>query len=209
MTKLKRMVVYLVGFNILIVGISFLVTSTYGQSAWDGVYLAVSNIALLSVGMATFISAASILAVCYILTKDWHVFLSFVTSVVQSLLIDFYLFLVKTLIPSDSIPTRLFLFTTGIILMAIGISIYIQAKYPTNHVDCLMLSISKRFKLNLRKSKLIGDSSAILITLIIANRIPIGTFIVLVSLSPLVQFISDRISKPISNFINRTNYSRY
>lgn len=205
MIKLKRTAIYLIGFNILILGISFLITSTYGQSAWDGVYVAISKIIHISVGLATFISASGILLVCYILTKDWHVFLSFITSVVQSLLIDFYLVLVKTIIASESTSARIFLFITGIILMSIGISIYIQAKYPTNHVDCLMLSISRRFKLNLRKSKLICDSSAILITLVIARRIALGTFIVLISLSPLVQFISDRISRPIDNFINSSN----
>ncbi|MBY9077768.1 YczE/YyaS/YitT family protein [Paenibacillus sp. CGMCC 1.18879] len=205
MIKLKRTAIYLIGFNILILGISFLIISTYGQSAWDGVYVAISKIIHISVGLATFICAVGILLVCYILTKDWYVFLSFITSVVQSLLIDFYLVLVKTIIASESISARIFLFTTGIILMSIGCSIYIQAKYPTNHVDCLMLSISRRFKLNLRKSKLICDSSAILITLIIARRIALGTFIVLISLSPLIQFISDRISRPIDNFINSSN----
>lgn len=205
MIRLKRTAVYLVGFNILILGISFLITSTYGQSAWDGVYVAASRIIHISVGLATFISAAGILLVCYILTKDWHVFLSFITGIVQSLLIDFYLVLVKTMIPSERTSARIFLFTTGIILMSIGISIYIQAKYPTNHVDCLMLSISRRFKLNLRISKLICDSSAVLITLMIARRIALGTFIVLISLSPLVQFISDRISRPIGHFINHSS----
>ncbi|MGM0125337.1 hypothetical protein IGI37_002735 [Enterococcus sp. AZ194] len=204
MIYIKRTAIYLIGFNLLIVGISFLITSTYGQSAWDGVYVAFSKKAQIPVGLATILTASLILVVCYLLTNDWHVFLSLITSLIQSLLIDFYLTLVKNSWPSETPIVRIILFITGIVLMSIGISIYIQAKYPTNHVDCLMLSLARRFSLNLRTSKFVGDSIAIVLTLFIARQIALGTFIVLFSLSPLVQLISDRLAKPINQFI----YSR-
>lgn len=198
MSIIKRISIYLIGFNLLILGISCLITSTYGQSAWDGVYVATSKLTGLPVGATTFLSASAILTFCYFLTKEKRVFLSLITSLIQSLLIDFYLGLVKTLFPGESPAMKIPLFVVGIFLMGLGISIYIRAKFPTNHVDCLMLSLSKRFQLNLRRAKLLGDSSAIVLTLLITRSITPGTFVVLVSLSPLVQFFSDRLDKLFS-----------
>lgn len=202
MKFLKKSIVYLVGFNILVFGIAMLISSGLGQSAWDGVYVAISRVSGLSVGKATFLTAASIISFSFLLTRDKAVFLSLITSVVQSSVIDIDLKIVRYLMPNDSLQVRILFFAIGLCLMAIGCGTYIQTKFPTNHVDCLMVSISRRFNLNIRTAKWISDSSAIIITLLIAKKVILGTLIVLLFLAPMVQFVSKKVQVPILKFID-------
>lgn len=198
----KRVLVYLFGFNFVVLGIALLITSGIGQSAWDGVNVGLSKVFPINVGQATIVSSVTLLTISYLLSKNIHVFFSFVTSLIQGVLVQAYLNIVGKFMYLDNIYYQLILFFVGILLMAVGCAIYIQAKLPTNHVDKLMLSIADRFKLNLRTSKWITDSIAIILTFLLVGKVEWGTFLIIVTLGPMIGFFASKFESPIEKFIN-------
>lgn len=197
----KRIAVYLFGFNFVVLGIALLISSSMGQSAWDGVNVGLSKILPINVGQATIISAITLLTISYVLSRQWKVYLSFITSLIQGLLVQMYLGLISNTLGLDNMMTRIILFITGILCMAIGCAIYIQSDFPTNHVDKLMLSIAGKFNLSLRNAKWITDSAAIFLTFILVGKVEYGTFLIIVTLGPLMSFFEARLRIPIRQYI--------
>lgn len=201
----RRILIYLLGFNIVVFGIALLVSSHLGQSAWDGVNVGLSHLLSISVGVATIFVALILLSISFILTKDPKVYLSLITSLIQGVFVNIYLNFLSRFSISDVLWTRYLSFSLGLFMMAIGCAIYLQANLPTNHVDRLMLSISKRFHLNLRTSKWITDVLAITLTLILCKSIQLGTFPIMIFLGPMINYFVKKIREPIQRFIYSTN----
>ena len=199
---IKRSIVYFIGFNVMVFGIALLITSGLGQSAWDGVNVGINNVFGLSVGNATILVALILLSISYGLTKNLKVYYSLITSLIQGVLVDYYLHAIHEFIPTRDLFTDYAIFIVGIIMMAMGCSIYIQSNFPTNHVDCLMVAISKTFKKDLRTSKWITDAIAIVATLVMTGSIKLGTFPIMLTLGPLIHSITKVIVTPINRVIN-------
>ena len=60
----------------------------------------------------------------------------------------------------------------GIVIVAIGAYIYLQAKFPPSPIDNLMIAMQQRFGISLRMSKTIGEISALVIAYLLGG--PIG-----------------------------------
>lgn len=197
----RKLVAYLLGFNILVFGISLLISSTIGQSPWDGVNIGVHQLLGISIGNATFLVACILLVISFILKGDVTVFASLITSLIQSVMIDVYLSIVGKMPLEQFYPLKVVYFIGGMLCMALGCAIYIQTSFPTNHVDCFMVSIASRFKLNLKVSKWIADGLALALSFVLIGSITWGSFIVLLCLGPLIHFMSKQVEIPLKSYL--------
>lgn len=197
----RRIMLYGFGFNILVLGIAMLITSALGQSAWDGVNVGLRQVFGLSVGQATILVAVGLLTISFALTKNPRVYLCLITSFIQGILVDVDLKLVHWLIPTPNIVGSISLYLLGILCMGLGCALYLQAKFPTNHVDCLMTSIATRFNLNLSHAKWITDGSAIILTLVLCRSLALGTIPILFILGPIIHGFTHLTSVPVKRYI--------
>jgi uncharacterized protein len=77
----------------------------------------------------------------------------------------------------------------GILTVGLGVSIYLQAKFPASPMDTLMVAIHTRFGLNLRNSRIISEGFALTLAFLFKGDIGIGTILVTVLLGFVVQYL--------------------
>ena len=102
-------------------------------------------------------------------------------------MVDYWITIgLETLQPVGFIQ-QLSLVLTGILLLGIGISIYLQAKLPSSPMDTFMVAIHRRFGLNLRNSRLLNEAIAITLAMVFHGAVGVGTVIVACTLGFIIH----------------------
>jgi uncharacterized membrane protein YczE len=184
----ERFAFFTLGLLILTLGVALIIKSNLGASAWDALAVGESHMFSLTVGTCVFINGIVLIFINAFLLRKRPEVLAAATIFVIGMLIDFWLLVVL----KDFSPTTVFLqytaLVSGILTMGIGVAIYLQAKFPSSPMDTLMVAIHTRFNLNLRTSRIISESFALLLAFLFHGAIGIGTIIVTASLGFVVQY---------------------
>ena len=85
--------------------------------------------------------------------------------------------------------------TSGILVIAIGISFYLQSNIARNPVDNFMMIIKERIGKSLAFTKTIIELVILVIAFIIGGPIGIGTIIVSIVIGPLIQLFYSPVTK--------------
>ncbi|MBM4764437.1 membrane protein [Bacillus sp. B15-48] len=190
MRLLYRMVFFLVGLTILSFGISLTIKSGLGSGAWDALNVGLSETIAFTPGSWVVIIGVALIFVNSLLLKNRPDFGAIITLFITGLFIDFWLLRVFVHLNVDEFLSMIIVLLSGILLIGLGISIYIQAKLLLSPIDNLMMALSKRFGLKLMVAKTIGEVIALVLALIFSGPIGIGTIIVTLGIGPLIQLFS-------------------
>lgn len=175
------------GMIILSLGVSMIIRSNVGTSSWDVLFVGLSDLIHITVGTSVFLVQVVIMFLNSILQKKRPDFLSLATVFVNGLCIDLFLnIILKDYVPS-SIWQQYTIFATGLILLAFGVSLYLQAKFPSTPVDTLMLVIHSKLGLSYGLSRLTGESGALIIGLLIGGPVGWGTLLIAILFAPIIQ----------------------
>lgn len=184
----ERFAFFTLGLLILTLGVALIIKSNLGASAWDALAVGESRMFDLTIGTCVFINGIVLIFINAFLLKKRPEILAAATIFVIGMLIDFWLLVVL----KDFSPQAVFLQYTalisGILTMGIGVAIYLQAKFPSSPMDTLMVAIHTRFNLNLRTSRIISETFALLLAFLFKGAIGVGTIIVTASLGFVVQY---------------------
>lgn len=190
-----RFAYFVVGLIILTAGVALIIKAGLGASAWDALAVGQSNLFNLTVGTFVFINGIILMFINAFLLKKKPELLAAGTIFIIGLLIDFWLLIVfKGFNPTD-IVLQVLTLIIGILTLGVGIAIYLQAKFPASPMDTLMIAIHKRFKLNLRNSRILSEGFALLMAFIFRGAIGVGTIVVTLTLGPVVQYFYHRFEK--------------
>ncbi|MGP1906999.1 YczE/YyaS/YitT family protein [Metabacillus sp. JX24] len=184
----ERILFFMTGLLALTLGVALIIKSGLGASSWDALAVGESNLFGLTVGTCIFINGIVLIFINSFLMKKKPELLAAGSILLIGALIDFWLLVVlKHYSPADLFFQASALIA-GILTMGIGVAVYLQAKFPASPMDTLMVAIHTRFGLNLRNSRIISETFALLLAFAFQGAIGIGTFVVTLTLGFVVQY---------------------
>lgn len=186
--NMKRFSFYVIGLFILTAGVTLTIKSDIGAGAWDALNVGLSHTIGFTVGSWVIIVGIILIIVNAFLMKAWPDFLALITIIVTGVFVDFWLITVFESWQIQDVFVAYAVFAAGMILIALGISIYLQAKFAVIPIDGLMLAIHRKTGLSIRTSKTVGELLALLAAVLFSGPIGIGTIIITFGIGPLVQF---------------------
>lgn len=193
-----RFAYFVVGLIILTAGVALIIKAGLGASAWDALAVGQSKLFNLTVGTFVFINGIILMFLNAFLLKKKPELLAAGTIFIIGLLIDFWLLIVFKVFNPTDIVLQVLTLVIGILTLGVGIAIYLQAKFPASPMDTLMIAIHKRFKLNLRTSRILSEGFALLMAFLFRGAIGVGTIVVTLTLGPVVQYFYQRFEKRIN-----------
>ncbi|GAA0501405.1 YitT family protein [Salinibacillus aidingensis] len=185
-----RVFCYVIGLLILSLGISLTIKADLGVGAWDALHVGLSK-HFFTVGTWVIITGSILIVVNAILLKQRPVLLSMLTAFVMGVGIDLWLFILP--FEPGQIGSKIVVFSIGLIVLAFGVSVYMQAKFAPAPIDHLMIAIHSRFHFKLSVSKTIGEVLALLLALLVRGPIGIGTIFVTFLVGPIIQVFYPKI----------------
>lgn len=193
--KLIVSVFYLVGLALLSLGVSMMILADLGAGPWDAMYVGLSGKIGLTVGSWVFIVGVLLIIINALLLKATPDYLAVITILLIGSFIDFWLLVVFAQIGSISIWIRIGVLTIGILLIAIGISCYLQSKLARNPVDNLMMTIRLRTGKSISFTKTSMELVVFVLAFFAGGPIGIGTIIVTFIMGPLIQVFYTPVTK--------------
>lgn len=199
--KLIVCVFYLVGLLLLSLGISLMILADLGAGPWDAMYVGLSERIGLTVGSWVFIVGILLIFINSLLLKATPDYLAVITILLIGSFIDFWLLAVFAQSHSIDIWIRIIMLTIGILLIAIGISCYLQSKLARNPVDNLMMAIRLRTGKSIAFTKTTMELIVFVLAFLAGGPIGIGTIIVTFIIGPLIQFFYSPVTKFKEEFV--------
>jgi uncharacterized membrane protein YczE len=186
---------YIIGLTFLSFGISVMILADLGAGAWDAMYVGLSELTGLSVGTWILLIGVFLIFLNSLILKKMPEFLSVITILIIGSLIDFWLLIVFSSFSSDDFTLRVVMFISAILIIALGISCYLQSNFARNPMDTLMMAIQFRTGKSLAFSKTIMEFTVLIIAFLLSGPIGVGTLIVTFSIGPLIQLFIRPITK--------------
>jgi uncharacterized membrane protein YczE len=190
-----RIVFYLTGLLILSFGVTLTIKSDLGAGPWDALNVGLSTTIGLTVGSWVIIVGLILIVINAFLLQEKPDVFAFFTILIVGGLIDFWLLYIFNQFEPTGLISKTIVLFLGLILLALGIAVYLQAKYPLIPIDRFMLAIRHRIKVNLMVAKTIGELTALILALIFKGPIGIGTIIIALSVGPFVQLFFPPLEK--------------
>lgn len=184
----ERLLFFIFGMLILTMGVALIIRSNLGASAWDALAVGESQMFNLTVGTFVFINGVVLIFINAFLMKRKPEVLAAISILIIGALIDFWLLIIFGDLSPQSLAGQSAILLFGILSMGIGVATYLQAKFPASPMDTLMVAIHTRFRLNLRYSRIISESFALLLAFLFRGAIGVGTIVVTLTLGLVVQF---------------------
>lgn len=157
---ISRVVVFILGIFILALGVATVITANLGVATWDVLYIGLSNLNGLSVGIwVQIVGVVMVLMTCFFEKTR-----PAIGSILNILLVGFFLNIIldSNLIPSfKGLTSQIILLIVGIVLMGIGSGMYMASKVGAGPRDGMTLFISKRFSISVRLSRTLLEITAL------------------------------------------------
>lgn len=189
---LIRAIFFIIGLSILSFGISLTIKADLGAGAWDALNVGLEDEVGLTVGTWVIIVGLILIISNSLLAKERPDFLAMITVTILGPMIDFWLQIVMVDWAFSSFFTQLGVLLIGVVFVSLGIATYIQPKLPLIPIDNFMVSIQKRFNLQITKAKTITEAFALLMAFLFGGPIGIGTIVTLLMLGPTIQFFDPK-----------------
>jgi uncharacterized protein len=187
MVLFYRFIFFIIGLIILTFGVCLTIKADLGAGAWDALNVGLTNMVGLTIGKWVMIVGGILMFVNAILLKKRPEVLSIFTIVLIGLLIDLWMGTIMGNLNLEGFPIRLGTLLIGLLIIGFGAAIYLQASFPLNPLDNLMMAIKHRFGVNLMAAKTIGELIGFLFALIVKGPIGFGTLIVTFAIGPFIQ----------------------
>ena len=173
----------------------------------------------ITVGVTEYlVQGVMLIILCIIIRKfDWRYLLAFVVGIIYGYTLDFFLWLLDGVV-FNAIWLRWVMLIVGDIITAFGVACFFRTYLPLQVYELFVAEISKRFKININKTKWAFDISLLCISISLAfllfldagsfdwssigyssfHSIGLGTLVTTVINSPIISFFS-RILNRISD----------
>ncbi|MGN7393287.1 YczE/YyaS/YitT family protein [Peribacillus frigoritolerans] len=184
----RRLTIYITGLAITALGIALIVRSIVGAGPWDSVAVGLKLHFGLTIGMWSIISQVFLILFTAVIEKARVRIESVLVIVVRSWFLDFWYYIaLANLDASNSLALQWFIFALGVFTIGVGISIYMEAKFPSSPIDGLMIALSERFNLSISTSRLFIEASGLIIGYLFGGPVGVGTIIVALTLGRIIQ----------------------
>lgn len=202
MALFYRALFFLMGLVTLAFGVSMTIKAGLGTGAWDALNVGLSETVGLTPGSWVVIVGIVLIFVNASLVKRRPDLGAVITLLITGLLIDFWVLRVFGDLSVSGLPTKFAVFLLGMITLSLGLTIYLQAKFPLIPIDNFMMALRERFGLNLMVAKTLGEVIALSAAFFFKGPIGIGTVIVTFAIGPLIQFFFPFFEKLLTKLVS-------
>ncbi|QOR67028.1 membrane protein [Cytobacillus suaedae] len=187
-----RIMFYIIGLLVTSLGVSLTIISDLGAGAWDALNVGLSTTIGFTVGTWVIIVGIILIIINALLMKSRPEYLAVIPIFLMGPFIDFWLLVVFPNWQPEGFVYQLLVLLLGLTFLSLGISIYLQAKFPLIPIDNFMVAIKSRLPINLGLAKTIGEITALLFAFLFKGPIGLGTIIVTFLIGPLIQVFFPR-----------------
>ncbi|MFD2216622.1 MULTISPECIES: YczE/YyaS/YitT family protein [Metabacillus] len=198
-----RILFYLIGLFLMGFGVTLTIKADLGAGAWDALNVGLSNVVGLTVGSWVIIIGVILIFINALIVRGKPKLLAVVTILLIGFSVDFWLIVVMNNVHLSTLLLQVISLIAGIILIAIGVAMYLQTKFPANPIDQLMISLHERFQLNFMIAKTIGEVTALILAFILQGPIGVGTIIITFLIGPMIQWINKPMTKRYELLLKR------
>ena len=193
---------YILGLIIIALGITLTIKADLGAGAWDAVNVGLSESVGLTVGNWVMIIGGILIFSNALIAKEKPDLFAVITILVLGQVIDFWMLMVLGEWSVEGFLPQLVLLLTGVVVIAFGVSLYLQPKFSLNPVDGFMVALQKRFNLNLRVAKTITEVFALVVAFLLGGPIGLGTVVILVLIGPAIQFFDPKANRVMNKMLS-------
>lgn len=167
---IKRLVLLCVGLSIMAFGVAFSIKAQLGTSPISSVPYVTSAISGLSVGTTTIIMNFMFVAIqIAILRKkyDWFQLLQLPAAIVFGVMIDVAEYIISPITLSNYFQQWL-ICAAGIVLVALGVSVEVAAKFVTTAGEGVVLAICQVAPIKFGNMKVVFDVTLVCISVVLS-----------------------------------------
>ncbi len=195
--KIVKGIIYIIGLLILSFGIDLMILSNIGTSAWDALSVGLNKQYGLTIGTWTQVIGIVLILIIAVMKKQRPEVLPLVTMFILGIFIDLHLsWLVVQYV---NWIYAFFIAMIGLILMAFGIALYLQAGFGFIPIDGFVMVIHDKTKWSIRVSKTAADIGALMIAYFLGGPIGLATIITTFLLGPLLQVFYRFFERQLNN----------
>jgi uncharacterized membrane protein YczE len=193
---------YIMGLITIALGITLTIKAELGAGAWDAMNVGLTETIGLTVGNWVIIIGAILIVTNALIAKERPDLLAVITILVVGKMIDFWLLTVFESFAVDGFVKQLFTLLAGIVIIAIGVSLYLQPKFSLNPIDGFMVALQKRFGFSLTSAKTLTEVFALVLALALGGPIGVGTLIILLCIGPAIQFFDPKARRIMNKMLS-------
>lgn len=208
MTYTKKIILHTLGFIIIALGISNILTSKLGASPIDAFNyflhkIVINFIPSLTLGTVIIFTGLVVTLLAFIFNKNKNMIISAIFLFVVGIFVDMWMFILGY-IPDQIVNLmmiRILLALSGMLLCSFGVAVTILTGLPASPYERMMLVIHEKIN-NLAIAKIIVEGSFFLIAITLGlltqslfEQVNIFTIVMTFSIGPLVLLFSNMIKK--------------
>jgi uncharacterized protein len=185
----------MIGILLLSFGISCSVNSQLGAAPMPSLQVGLQQTIGLTVGSWEFIIGAILVTIMAIVRRSRPDILAFLTSFLTGLSIDMWLYVTEQVYIPEQLPGKILFLCFGLLFIGLGVSLYLQAKFSPAPPDGMILLLEEIWKMNRSTSRTLFSLAVVTLGFLFSGPVGIGTFIMVVSLGPIVAFFYPKVEK--------------
>lgn len=186
---------YMIGILLLSFGISCSVNSQLGAAPMPSLQVGLQQTIGLTVGSWEFIIGAILVTIMAIVRRSRPDIRAFLTSFLTGLSIDMWLYVMEQVYIPEQLPGKILFLCFGLLFIGLGVSLYLQAKFSPAPPDGMILLLEEIWKMNRSTSRTLFSLAVVTLGFLFSGPVGIGTFIMVVSLGPIVAFFYPKVEK--------------
>jgi uncharacterized membrane protein YczE len=169
-----------------------------GTGAWDALNVGLAMKTPFTVGNWVIFIGIILIFLNALLTRSRPVVSSLLTIFVLGYFIDFWLIIVFQHTLFSGFLLQFMILLLGIVILAFGVSIYLQAEFALLPIDGFMFAIRNLLGVKLMIAKTIAELIALVAAFLFGGPIGLGTILVTFLLGPLIQWFFPRVEKKLN-----------
>ncbi|MCL7749349.1 YczE/YyaS/YitT family protein [Halalkalibacter alkaliphilus] len=189
---------YLFGLMIVSFGVTLTILAGLGAGAWDALNVGLAHKTPFSVGNWVIFVGIILIVVNSVLTRSKPILVSLITILIIGYFIDFWLLIVFPNSLINEFFLQVVILLVGVVIMACGASIYMQAKFALIPIDGFMFALRDVLGVKIMAAKTIAEVIALVAAVIVGGPIGLGTIIVTFSIGPLIQWFYPHFEKRLN-----------
>lgn len=199
----KQMFLVVLGQVILGIGVSFMIFADLGIDAFGVFHSGVANTFNISFGAAMFYESLLALVVIFFVDKKYINFATVVSLFLVGFTADLAGLALNSIMPDNlGFILNLIIVFVGTFILSVGLNFYVLAGLGVGALDAVAEIITDKSRFEYKVVKMGNDLFFLGIGFLLGGKVGIATILTAFTMGPTIQFVRERVSQPIKNWIS-------
>lgn len=185
--RIIRWILFIVGIVVLTFGARIILLSNLGVGGLDAVAIGLAEWTGMSIGTLIILLGITLIIIGGCINKHLDISPIGVSFIIGWAYDGWGRLLFNQLSSPTHKPYTGYVFLIGILIAPIGAALYILSKISVGPVDYVMLAIRKRYSSSIQSSRVLLESTFVLIGWIVGGPIGVGTICIMLFWGPILQ----------------------